>query len=240
MLTYLQERLIRHFAPLEFEEKRHIYTVDGEKYPSVSSLVEGHADKFDEGYWLPRCAKKEGVTEHELKHKWQTINKEACDLGHETHEFLEHFDGLKTPGTPQEKAGIQYLKDTLPEYDILFKEIRMYSRKYKYAGTADLLLQHKVTGKIVLADYKTNKDLFKTFGFLRHPFGSLECHPYNKYQIQLSYYQIMLHEAGCEISERKIVYLKADGTYRVFDAIDLTAQLEQFLNSKKVSNHVAW
>lgn len=241
LIQQLQEKISTMFSDLSFDEQRHLYFWKGKKVPkSVSAHVEDHAQAFDEDYWLPRCAIKEGVTTHELKHKWQTTNKEACDLGTETHHFLEHFDGLKTASTPQQEAGVKYLLDTLPDYEIVFKELRMYSVKYNFAGTADLLLRHRLTGQLVIADYKTNKDLFKTFGFLLPPFGFLECHPYNKYQLQLSYYQLMLNEIGISISERKIVYLKADSTYRTFNTIDFTDQLETVLNTKKELTHVTW
>lgn len=229
MITHIKERLEATFSDLCFEEQRHLYFVQGERHPSVSSLVEEHEEPFDEVKWLPICALKEGKTEHELKHEWQTINQLACDLGHETHEFLEHYTGLETPSTPQQVAGIQFLKDITKEYEIVFREIRMYSRRYKYAGTADLLLRHKVTGEMVLADYKTNKDLFKSYGMLKPPFQYLEAHPYSKYQLQLSYYQLMLEEANCSISKRLLVYLKADATYKIFETFDFTEQLEQHL-----------
>lgn len=219
------------FSGLSFDSQRHLYFWQGVRVPkSVSAKVEEHEYPFDERKWLPICAKRDNVTEHELRHKWQTTNKEACDLGTETHEFLERYSGLESPTTAQQKAGIQFLKDTLVEHEIVAKEIRMYSRKYNYAGTADLLLRHRTTGNLILADYKTNKDIFKTFGLLKNPFQYLESHPYNKYQLQLSYYQIMLEEINCCISDRLLVYLKADGTYKTFNTVDFTTHLEDYLN----------
>jgi CRISPR/Cas system-associated exonuclease Cas4 (RecB family) len=236
MTGHIQERIKTMFSDLIFDEQRHLYFVGSRRLPSVSSKVEEHVEKFDEKKWLPICAKKEGITEHELKHRWQTINKSACDLGTDTHDYLEHYNGLKTASTPQEKAGVQFLKDILSEYEIVCRELRMYSRAFWYAGTADLLLRHKTTGEFVLADYKTNKDLFKTYGFLLPPFQSMESHPFNKYQIQLSYYQIILEEIGCMISKRLVVYLKADASYRVFETIDLTSHLKDYIsNFKKVA-----
>lgn len=239
-ITDLQERIITVFSDLNFDSRRHLYYVQGENLPSVSSLVESHAEKFDADYWAPICAPKEKMTVHEIIHHWQTINQEACDLGHETHDFLERYTGLESPSTPQQVAGIKFFKDILIDYEIICRELRMYSRKYSYAGTADLLLRDRRTGELVLADYKTNKDLFKTYGFLKTPFNTLECHPYNKYQIQLSYYQLMLEEAGCCITKRLLVYLKADETYRIFPLIDLTSHLTTHLQSRvkqKVYDH---
>lgn len=232
MTVFVRERIMTMFSDLEFDEQRHIYYWDGERIKkSVTKLVEQFVPEFDEAKWLPVCALKEGISEHELKHKWQTINKEACELGTETHDYLEHYNGVKTPQTPQQKAGVKFLSDYLQDYEIVVKEARMYSRKYKFAGTADLILRHKITGKLVIADYKTNKDIFKTYGMMEKPFSSLESHPYNHYQIQLSYYQLMLNEIGVEISDRIIVYLKADETYQVYNTWDFTADLTEHLNN---------
>lgn len=230
LVEQLRKKIEASFSDLTFDEKRHLYYWKGERVAkSVSGLVEEHEYPFDESKWLPICARKEGITEHELKHKWQTINIAACDLGHETHDFLEHYNGLQTPSTPQQEAGIKFFKDVLVDYHIVCRELRMYSRRFKYAGTADLLLMHKVTGKLVLADYKTNKDLFKAYDLLRPPFNYLEAHPFSKYQLQLSYYEIMLKEINCSISERLLVYLKADSTYKIFPTFDFTKQLSDHL-----------
>lgn len=235
MVQHIIDRIDSVFSDLVFDEQRHLYFVKNTKLPSVSSKVEAHAEKFDINKWAPICARKEGITEHEIRHKWQTINKDACELGHETHDYLEHFNGLKTPSTPQEKAGVKFLTDHLGEYEIIKREIRMYSKRYKYAGTADLLLRHIGTGDFILADYKTNRDLFKSYNFLLPPFQYLECHPYNKYQLQLSYYQILLEDVAIPIKKRLIIHLKADETYRIFEGVDFTSQLREHLESKKES-----
>lgn len=223
------------FSGLQFESRRHLYYVEGENHISVSKKLEEFEHPFDEGKWLPLCAKKEKISEHELKHKWQTINKEACELGTETHDFLERYTGLETPKTPQQKAGIKFLRDYGQEYEIVSKELRMYSRKYKIAGTCDLLMRHKETGLLILPDYKTNKDIFKAYDFLKDPFSYLEAHPYNLYQLQLSFYQLMLEEINLSISKRLLVHLRADETYRVFETVDFTEYLSEYLQKQRIA-----
>lgn len=251
MFKDIQTKLNTMFSDLFFDEQRHLYFLDGVNIPSVSKLVESHAEKFNADKMLGdktliqrsayKASREEGreVTEHELRHRWQTKNKEACDLGHETHDYLEYYEGLKTPTTPQQEAGVKYLKDIDGRYVVLCRELRMYSREYQYAGTTDLVLWDNYTQSLVLADYKTNGDLFKTYGWLKQPFEYLESHPYNKYQLQLSYYQIMLMEglekAGLNItvSDRHLVYLKADATFRVFPTVDFTTDLRANLANQK-------
>jgi len=235
--------ITKQFYSLTFEEKRHIYCWEGARVPrSVSALVEEHVPPFDKTKWLPICAKKENISEHELEHRWQTINQLACDLGHETHAFMERYSGLQTPMTPQEQAGIKFLTFILKEYEIVAREIRMYSREFGYAGTADLLLRHRKTGELALADYKTNADLFKRWAMLLFPFNYLENHPYNHYQLQFSYYQIMLEEIGLSITKRLLAYLKADATYKIYECYSFVDQLKAHLieRSKLIPDYVAW
>lgn len=238
MVKFIQERLNTVFSDLIFDSQRHLYFVEGVRYPSVSSKVEGHAEEFDEQKWLAYCSIRDKIPEEKLKFQWRSTNADACELGHRTHDFCEHYTGVETPRTPQEKAGIKFFAEIIKDYYIIAREIRMYTRQYKYAGTADLLLMHRETGKIVLADYKTNKDLFKTFGMLLEPFAYLECCPYNKYQLQLSYYQIMLEDAGIQVDERLLVYLKADGEYEILTTFNYTPYIrEHLIKSKKSIAH---
>jgi len=248
MVKNLQQQIKQMFSGLTFEDRRHLYFWYGERVPkSVSALVEHFVEPFDIKKWAPICASKERITEHEMIHKWQTTNKKACDLGTETHDFLEHYNGLVSTTTEQQKAGVRYLKDLLSEvvpsggerrYSILFKELRMYSKRFNFAGTADLILFDHLTNSIVIADYKTNGDLFKTYGWLKPPFEYLEGNPFNHYQLQLSYYQILLEELNLPVpvSERNIVYLRANGEYEILSTFNFTEQLKQLLIAKQSKN----
>lgn len=228
------------FSGLNFESQRHLYFIEGVNYPSVSSLVHTHEHPVDFEAKLPACARREGVTVDELRATWRKTNKDACDLGTDTHDFLEHFTGLEQPSNGYEKAGIQFLVDILQDFDIVAKEIRMYSRKYQFAGTSDLLLLHRFSGQLYIADYKTNKDLFKSYDQLRTPFNLLDSSPFNKYQIQLSYYQVMLEEAKLPIAGRKLISLRADGTYKVFDTADFTEDLKEIMDKKRTVYDNNW
>jgi ATP-dependent exoDNAse (exonuclease V) beta subunit len=256
MLLDLQNKTLLPFKALVFEEKRHIYTLYGRRLPSVSKIVESYTEKFDankkigDKTLIELCAAKQTriqgkeITTHELKHQWQTMSQDGCDLGHETHDYLEYYNGIKTPTTPQQKAGVKFLTWLLSQtfvnkdgklerrYEILHRELRMFSWRFKFAGTADLIVADKMLRTILIVDYKTNKDLFKTYGRLKPPFDFLESHPYNKYQIQLSLYQLMFEEmTNIKVSDRMLVHLKADDTYESFllenFVEDLTMDLSQ-------------
>lgn len=259
MFQELQKKISNVFKPLTFDEINHIYYWYGNKVTkSVSKKIEEHYEKFDankivrtkygDKTILQLSAAKQTrlrgieVTEHELMHEWQTTNKNACELGHETHDYMEYYNGIKLPDTPQKIAGVKFLKAILSEtfvniegklerrYEILFRELRMYSLRFRFAGTADLILADKMLRTIVIGDYKTNKDLWKIYGNLKEPFSYLESHPYNKYQLQLSYYHLIFEEmTGIKVNNRILAYLKADETYETYNLADFTSELKLYL-----------
>src|SRR5690606_15679463 len=116
------------------------------------------------------------------------------------------------PSTPHEEAVVKFWND-LPDFVVpVFLELRMYHKKYMFAGTTDVVLCNKRTGQFIIADYKTNKDLFYNFknNKLQYPFHNLLDSPFNKYQLQLSYYQILLEQLNIKVSTRKIIWLKPE------------------------------
>lgn len=235
MIEQIRNDLSEMFSDLRFDEARHLYFVNGDNYPSVSKKLEDHYDKFDKELWLERCSKKEGVPIWELEQKWDNKRDVACDMGHDTHDFLEHYK----PGhehladIPQKKAGVKFFNDYIhcqnPRYSIIHRELRMIHRGFKFCGTTDLLLWDNIEQCIVIADWKTNEDLFKTYGFLKAPFDHYQSNPFNKYQIQFSYYQLMLMQSKYRIGNRLLIYLSSEGGYTIYPCQDLTKDLANYL-----------
>jgi len=228
------------FSDLSFDSRKHLYYWKGIKVPySVSGIVNMFVNKFDAEKMLPgsarKASKEEGreVTVHELRHRWQTINQTACTLGTNVHDFMEKFTGIESPRCPQEVAGINYIRDLAGKYIISFRELRAYSREFNYAGTMDIPLMAVGKNEYVIDDYKTNGDLFKSYDTLKEPFEFLTSSAYNKYQIQLPLYQIMLEEIGLNVVDRRVVHLKADGTYTIYPLQDFTSDLRHWLKHNR-------
>lgn len=238
-------RLKQSFSDLIFEETTHRYFIPRRnglvQLPSVSSIVSSFAPKFDRQKWLTICARAEKTSESLIDYKWKNKNAIACALGHKVHDFMEHYTGIEVPTCVQEEAGIEFLKDVASKgnYEISIRELRTYSEEFSFAGTMDLPILNRTTGKLIVADYKTNQTvededvLFKSYDFLYEPFNMMDNSPYNKYQIQLSLYQILLEEKGYEIEDRWLVHLKSDGTYKIFPLYDLTKHLRTKLALRK-------
>ena len=81
--------------------------------------------------------------------------------------------------------------------------------------------------KRLIPTHNTNEDLFKNYKgkTLLSPFEDLLDSPYNKYQLQLSMYQLLFEQCGFEVESRRIIWLKPNGTYENFKTEDLTQKL---------------
>ena len=159
----------------------------------------------------------------------------SSELGTRIHRFAEEWIKTKPyitdfgddPDQEYKKAVIRFWSDLPDQYTCLLTEQKMYSDTYGFAGTTDFLLYDEREGSVVIGDFKTNGDLFKkAYGYLYHPFDNLEENSYNKYQIQLSLYQILLEDIGIPVTNRVIVWLTKEG-YKIYNPLNLTKQLRE-------------
>lgn len=230
----LKKQILDCFKDLIFEEEPHKYFVNKEsiKY-SVSNIVDKFKNPFDKDKIAFFTAKKQGRSVEDVLLDWDTKNKRSIDKGNKTHYFGELYPynrNLK-PQTPQEEAVVKFYND-LPYFIVpLITELKMYHKEYFFAGTADIILYNTQTQKFIIGDYKTNENLFKNYRnqLLKDVFKKFLDNPFNKYQIQLSLYEILFLQTGLEVSHRKIVWLKEDGTYALYDTEDLKNILLNYL-----------
>jgi hypothetical protein len=232
LLTKIQQP----FNKLSFEEEKHKYYVDNQPIKtSVSGLISKFYEHFNAQQVAPYSAAKMGLTTEEVLAHWAAINQESIDRGHRVHAFGEvyQFNRSLKPSCPQEEAIVKFWQD-VPEHILpLAAELRMYHFKHLFAGTADIILFDTKTQTYIIADYKTNKDLFKNYmgKTMIGPFSHLLDNPLNHYVIQLSYYQLLLEQVGVKVSRRVIIWLGLDGNYQLFDTEDVTDILKITLNS---------
>ena len=221
------------FKDLSFNEEKHLYTVNNERLPSVSGLIKNYGNTFDAKRISLGTAKKTGKSQDQILKEWDDTKTEACDRGHRVHLFGEEYpwDRTLVPQCPQEFA-VKKFWDDMPDHIIpAFMELRMYHKTYGYAGTADILLFDTMNRNFILADYKTNKDLFKNFAqqTLHYPFKNFLDTPFSKYSLQLSYYQLLFEQTGSRVASRRLIWLDLKGNYHMYELPDLTLTLTQEL-----------
>lgn len=118
---YEQVRLI-------FKEEGHKYNDTlGNDYVSTTTILHSYQPSFDKSYWLKKKSKELGISEKELEEQWNTITKEACTRGSNTHNGLE--DGIK--GSSQFQNAVQYLNIERDGEMITVADIPLFGADYK-------------------------------------------------------------------------------------------------------------
>lgn len=238
-MTNLFQDIEKYFNELSFEETSHKYSVGKTKIKlSATGVIEKFKSTFDALTISGYVADSRGISQDEVLKEWKDINTEAIQRGNRVHLFGELYPRNRnmTPTCPQEEAIVKFWKDLPSHLEIVKLELPMYHKQFMFAGTADITLYNKNTGTFIILDYKTNKDLFKNFKGqkLYEPFEDLLDQPFNHYQIQLSLYQLLLEQTGAKVSSRKIIWLKRDGNYEMYDTEDFRPELKHFLENNKL------
>lgn len=235
-ITKINFELKNFFKDLSFIEETHVYSVNNQplKY-SVSKLISNYGNKFNTEIMSEAVANRDNILKENVIAKWDKERDNSIIKGNSVHYFAEEYLKNKNlkPITKQQELVVSFL-NSIPSYiQIVFSELQMYHKKFMFGGTCDLLLYNTLTGKFILLDWKTNKDIHKNYKgqTLLLPFNHLLDTPFNKYQLQLSYYQILLQQIeNLEIEDRKIVWFKDTG-YEMYSCKDYTKEL--FLELEK-------
>jgi hypothetical protein len=163
------------------------------------------------------------MTEQEALASPYKVSGKARDKGTTVHSIVESFKTIKTPIDVADefkgyaKAFYQWIDDFKPE--IIEHEKKLFSEKYKIAGTLDLLVKN-TTGELMVIDVKTGKDIY------------LDAH------IQTSAYKEMCVENGVPVKSSGILLLGEDGTYKFaigenrFDTFLACKKLYETINDK--------
>ena len=141
--------------------------------------------------------------------------------------------------------------DDLPSsYHLVLNEAKVYSGlnqdpsknpTNQFCGTFDMLyyFQHPTDESksgLLIFDYKTNAELEKEYShtkgkMLLEPFTHMYDEPKSIYTLQLSSYQIPLEDIfpNIPIIDRKLIWLKDNGTYEKITLPDMTRTLRAIL-----------
>jgi ATP-dependent exoDNAse (exonuclease V) beta subunit len=230
---------------LEFDEALHKYTHDGEVLESVTQALGRLFLPFDEYRMSKRAANRRRTSQRTILREWERARDTACDFGTAVHLHAETYirDGVRTK--PANAIYEQTFKTArsvcdalLVTHDFVEAEKMVFSPKYKIAGTLDLILRNKETGKIVLVDWKTNKELTKDPTHYNKPglgpFKEILDSKYNKYCLQLNIYRRIMEEENYfdeEIGDMIIIHLR-DGTVKTFTVPDHSELIDKFMRER--------
>lgn len=231
-----KEELKYIFKDIKFREDNHTYTYipDNILLPSVSSKYKEFEIPFDKSI-AKFIAKSRKITEEEVLKEWEEKGNLSAKFGTITHKFAEDYGNDRTlkSNNISEEGVVEFFKDN-PNYIIIEQELVVYNKKYKYAGTMDLLLYDTEKNIIILADWKTNIDLHKNYKgkLLLKPFENILDTPLNKYKIQLNLYDMCLEENNIKVDKRLVIWLNEDiennKKYKLYEVEDLKPKLKEY------------
>ena len=174
---------LKNGLTLYFDDDKHIYYHDNKKVESVTGICGNGIPKPELTGWLIATPIREiknainnkldsGETIDRVsieriidnaKNKTETIKKDAGLVGTVVHGLIEDYLKGKEVPTQSDKAVVNCWNKFTDwwhneKYDVVELEKKIFSKKYNYAGTLDLILKDR-KGKLVLADIKTSNSI---------------------------------------------------------------------------------
>lgn len=158
---------------------RRVYEIEGRKYPSVTTILSEAYPKPELMGWGAKMAaqaaiegRHEGMSEREgvnfLQRAPYRYRRLRADNGTRVHEQLEKIlapvaDGSRPVWwTDVRNDGYIMAARAFCEANllgVLATECRVFSDRFGYAGTVDLMARSK-SGKVVMVDWKTSKSIY--------------------------------------------------------------------------------
>lgn len=215
---------------LDFDEPSHTYTVDGEVFDSVTTVVDSLFTPFDADYWAARKTDSPAAAAA-LKAQWEAKGKEARDLGTLMHARIESYY-LGCPVEPDWMTDPTFCLFARFATDVrlcpLRTEWRIFHEESRLAGTLDFLAL-RPDRSVEIWDWKRSSKIVDSYGKViknsrfgekgLHPVGHLDDTTYNHYALQVSIYRYILEEKyGLRIAGGKLGVFHPDNTgYHVVD-----------------------
>ena len=244
------------FKDFKFFPDDHHYEYKGERIGiSVTRLIEEYCNEFDAETIAEKVAIKEGKTIDEVLNEWKHKNKVSCEKGHFGHEFSQSlWSGNKyieniSPELIEVKELLKPIKEQAKNFyndykdrlEHLADEFVVGSIEFDICSAIDHLFVNKLTGGLVLVDYKTNSDIHKSEKYaksMKIPLSHLKDFTLIHYYIQLSIYKYLIEKyTGLKVDEMFIVYMSENiENYEIIDIPYLKEEVEMILNTRKVKN----
>lgn len=232
---------------------------------SVSGAIKKYEKPFDSQKVAGFVAKKTGQTINEVLKEWDYKRDYSCHKGSEFHLFVENFLERKkitldrdafsnfldhnNPLENHQNAMNSYYTDMASMINnfmnfyewwkqdriLLKSEFVIGDKESGLCGTIDNLSYNKVTKKLELFDYKTNKEIKldnPRGDTLLEPFTHLQSCELVKYSLQLWLYRLIIEKnTSFEVDNCYIVWVAGKDDYQLIPILNLKNEAETILNN---------
>lgn len=246
------------FKDFVFYEDGHYYECKGKRVGiSVTTFIHEFCNEFDAEGMAEKVANRDGKTIQQILDEWAYKRDFSCEKGTTCHEWSQSlwsgaeykpllFDESKEYMSALVKIrsqGVNFKNDYQEHLEHLIDELPIGSEEYDIASCVDHLFYNKLTGGLVLVDYKTNslmdgynKKAYKKA--MKVPLSHINDDALHHYHIQLSIYKYLIEKyTGLKVDEMFIVYMSENiENYEIIDIPYLKEEVEIILNTRKVKN----
>lgn len=251
-ITDICKTLWNSYKNIFFDEDGHIYVnSNGQRYTSVTKIIEQYYPKFDSKTIAPFTAKKMSaelgrtVTTEEVLEIWKDKNEYAKIFGTHAHLVMENLWAHKeykhnfteqfkiddiNADFSRRKPVIQDLYKKLSERYIPIKnELIIYDESSMLCGCIDFLAYDTKHDELVIMDWKTNFEIKtvpqKYTEKMYAPFEDMDDLTINHYYIQLSMYKAILEKtSGLKVGSMWLFHITPQCQivhYKVTDVSDI-------------------
>ena len=253
------EKLHSAFKDFTFYPSGHYYTYkDKPVGVSVTRFIAEYENEFDQWGVAQKVALKENRPVEDILAEWKYKADFACVKGTTCHEYAQSlwsgddwefkdFDGSRkfeiAVDLIQNQAN-KFHDDYQDHLEHLQDELVVGSQEYDIASAIDHLFYNKLTGGLVLVDYKTNSTLkgYNDTAYQRKytkkmkvPLQHLDDDALHHYYIQLSIYRFLIEKyTGLKVDEMFIVYMSENiENYEIIEIPYLKDEVEKILRDRK-------
>ena len=253
---------LQAFNDFKFFAKDHHYEYKGQRVGiSVTSLIGEYEQPFDSEAIAEKVATRDGKTTQQVLDEWNYKNQWACFKGQNGHDFAQSLwnDKIYYPEPFDSSEGFKMALKTIYEQATNFyndfegklehiaDEFVIGSSEYDIASAIDHLFYNKLTGGLVLVDYKTNSYLSgyndepskrRYTKKMKVPLTNLDDDALHHYYLQLSIYKYLLEKyTHLKVDEMFIVYFSENiKNYEIIDIEYLENEVKKILENRRVKN----
>ncbi len=246
------------FKDFKFFEDGHYYTYkDKPVGVSVTRFIAEYENEFNQQEVAEKISIRENKPVEEILAEWKYKADFACAKGSECHYYAQTlwnkepwdimkfgFDGSVEYDSATELIQTQaqnFYNDYRDHLEHLQDELVVGSAEYDIASAIDHLFYNKLTGGLVLVDYKTNSYMSgynkKAYSkSMKVPLSHINDDALHHYYIQLSIYKFLIEKyTGLKVDEMFIVYMSENiENYEIIEIPYLKDEVKKILENRRV------
>ena len=255
------QRIHKAFGKYSFIEDGHYYLCNGKRVGiSTTGLIGQYENEFDKETISQQKANDRGITQREILKEWELENLHSTIKGSLVHLYAqslwEHEEiEFGYSSIPEEINLRRFVAETdilkkqadsfYNDYEHIFEligcEIYIGDEEYDECGAADIIFLNKYTNEIIIADFKTNKEIKRES--YRHkkmliPLHKLDDCNFSHYSLQLAAYKHKFEKnTGLKVAKTFIVYFNINADdYEIIEPLDVEQEIKEIYEIRRVKS----